>query len=68
MITGDAIKGRGFMKCRASRRSSRASGIDEIKTATFAMWLRANAFNVRRPLTGRWKTSRPAEVVELQIR
>ena len=32
----------------------------EIKTATFAMWLRANAFNVRRPFDRmRWKTSRP---------
>ena len=32
----------------------------EIRTATFAMWLRANAFNVRRPFDRtRWKTSRP---------
>lgn len=32
----------------------------EIKTATFAMWLRANACNVRRPFDRmRWKTSRP---------
>ena len=32
----------------------------EIRTATFAMWLRANAFNVRRPFDrARWKTSRP---------
>lgn len=32
----------------------------EIKTASFAMWLRANAFNVRRPFDRmRWKTSRP---------
>lgn len=32
----------------------------EVRTATFAMWLRANAFNVRRPFDrARWKTSRP---------
>lgn len=32
----------------------------EIKTSTFAMWLRANAANLRRPFDRvRWRTSRP---------
>lgn len=32
----------------------------ERKTATFAMWLRANAFNVRRPFDrATWRTARP---------
>lgn len=32
----------------------------EIKTATFAMWLRANAMNIRRPFDRmRWRTARP---------